>query len=664
MQPRSPRQEPLLPTASVPPSPAVRQAAVLAHRQRVRHVLLAGLVAFAFVNAAWATHALMRAWRVRGSEWEQAHGNATAAAAAAADYPPIAAAREQAGSAADNAVMATMDAAAALSSAAGAVKHGAQAAGHAAGAALSAAKPLAGKASAVATKAATAVGSKAAQAAAGLVSNMTSPGRAEGTADGVLERPAVAKGKARSHQASSSSSSMLVKRAELTPPEVATASSDSCAQALGISKVALMFLVKGPMHHEQAWRHWFASAGGLLPVNATQAAVCGPGSREQRHQDILQACHLHQPSTAAAAGAAAAAAATGSTAAGLGALGAPAAAGDLIGQQHLFSVYIHAPPDFKGYPGGSLFAKRLIPRRIPTGWGDISLVEATRNLLWEAFRDPLNQRFILLSESDIPLYDPLTLHQQLLAEDKSRVNACLHNNRFERRWSNIMKTEHMNASHWRKSTQWIGLTRAHAELVLRDEEVYRSFESGCWSNWEPHKPAWRDCFPDEHYFATLFAVLGKEAEMECESWGVAEQDWSVPGAHPKSFRRAGPPEVTPELVHRLRGASCNSEAAFADAQRLYINAAAVLGSDQRRSCQALQDATTAAAAGYAHPLSAAACHLTARKFPNKTADAVLALFSPEVSCSAGGGGGLHLVSEHYCRKQQEHLQRGEAASVA
>jgi hypothetical protein len=31
---------------------------------------------------------------------------------------------------------------------------------------------------------------------------------------------------------------------------------------------------------------------------------------------------------------------------------------------------------------------------------------------------------VLLSESDIPLYDPLTFHQQLLAEDKSRVNLC------------------------------------------------------------------------------------------------------------------------------------------------------------------------------------------------------------------------------------------------
>ena len=51
----------------------------------------------------------------------------------------------------------------------------------------------------------------------------------------------------------------------------------------------------------------------------------------------------------------------------------------------------------------------------------------------------LHRSFVLLSESDIPLYDPLTLHQQLLAEGKSRVNACWHPGRSEWRWSNIMK---------------------------------------------------------------------------------------------------------------------------------------------------------------------------------------------------------------------------------
>ena len=31
---------------------------------------------------------------------------------------------------------------------------------------------------------------------------------------------------------------------------------------------------------------------------------------------------------------------------------------------------------------------------------------------------------MLLSESDIPLYDPLTFYTQLMAENRSRVNLC------------------------------------------------------------------------------------------------------------------------------------------------------------------------------------------------------------------------------------------------
>lgn len=51
------------------------------------------------------------------------------------------------------------------------------------------------------------------------------------------------------------------------------------------------------------------------------------------------------------------------------------------------------PPCPAGYPSSSLWHGRLIPRRTETAWGDMSLVEATRSLLWEAFRDPLNQRW-------------------------------------------------------------------------------------------------------------------------------------------------------------------------------------------------------------------------------------------------------------------------------
>ena len=49
---------------------------------------------------------------------------------------------------------------------------------------------------------------------------------------------------------------------------------------------------------------------------------------------------------------------------------------------------------------------------------------AARNLLGAALREPLNQKFILLSESGLPLYPPTTTYLQLMHEDKSRLDSC------------------------------------------------------------------------------------------------------------------------------------------------------------------------------------------------------------------------------------------------
>ncbi len=66
-----------------------------------------------------------------------------------------------------------------------------------------------------------------------------------------------------------------------------------------------------------------------------------------------------------------------------------------------------------------------------TGWGEHSTTEAVRNVLKQAILDPLNQRFVLLSESCIPLYPPVTVYQQLMTGSKSRINAC-HRDWWER----------------------------------------------------------------------------------------------------------------------------------------------------------------------------------------------------------------------------------------
>lgn len=177
--------QPLLPLAAAPASPGPRHAPL--HRQpqrkRVRRLLLLALVAFLLGNAC-------RAWLQKRP----------------GDHQPSSQGLEQAGKAADSAIDAARDSAAALGSAAGAVKHTATAAGQAAGAALNVAGPAA-------TKAAQAVSATAKGAANTAADAFTGSQAADETV--TTDSKSQAKRPAR----------------EVLPfPEVAAASSDTCAQ--------------------------------------------------------------------------------------------------------------------------------------------------------------------------------------------------------------------------------------------------------------------------------------------------------------------------------------------------------------------------------------------------------------------------------------------------
>ena len=45
-------------------------------------------------------------------------------------------------------------------------------------------------------------------------------------------------------------------------------------------------------------------------------------------------------------------------------------------------------------------------------------------MLREALKEPRNQRFLMLSDSGVPLYPPTVVWQQLVGESKSRIDAC------------------------------------------------------------------------------------------------------------------------------------------------------------------------------------------------------------------------------------------------
>ena len=51
-------------------------------------------------------------------------------------------------------------------------------------------------------------------------------------------------------------------------------------------------------------------------------------------------------------------------------------------------------------------------------------MQAERLLLRSALEDPLNQRFVFLSEACAPLVPASVMYAQLMSEPKSRINAC------------------------------------------------------------------------------------------------------------------------------------------------------------------------------------------------------------------------------------------------
>ena len=65
---------------------------------------------------------------------------------------------------------------------------------------------------------------------------------------------------------------------------------------------------------------------------------------------------------------------------------------------------------------------QTVPGHVQTEWGSHTLSQPTRRLLHAALERPLNQRFVLLCGSSIPLRPAGFPYSQLLSERKSRFD--------------------------------------------------------------------------------------------------------------------------------------------------------------------------------------------------------------------------------------------------
>jgi len=333
---------------------------------------------------------------------------------------------------------------------------------------------------------------------------------------------------------------------------------------------------------------------------------------------------------------------------------------DVIARQHLFDVWIHPSPSFSGFPEGSIFRGCELPPKYRTEavWGTHTLVDATRTLLAAALTNSRATKFVLISESDIPLYSPLVLYEQLIRENRSRINACNTSTWWsldEYRLRSDMVEAGLPPTIWRKSSQWVALSRPHAQQVVTDERFDTMFRTLCRRKWDASWCDYRVCYSDEHYIPTLLASLGEDQGQTDCTGELTAVDWSrgaPTDAHPHHY---APSEVSPGLLKTLRregmqgceyAATAASSAAsqFLDAENILVHldrdsgvssdvggdegATALMPNRSLLDCEEQQGGKHEIVESKEYELLGSRCPLMARKFTKDAVEAVLAAVVP------------------------------------
>ena len=166
-------------------------------------------------------------------------------------------------------------------------------------------------------------------------------------------------------------------------------------------------------------------------------------------------------------------------------------------------------------------------------------MDAERRLLAHSLLDPLNHRFVLLSESCIPLFPFHTLYDYLFASEISYVRLKNESGRNGMGRYSPSFLPLVPPHKWLKGGQWFTLNRVLAHAVVADGLFYPLFKKYC-----------RDpCYSDEHYLPTLLNILAPSLSV-VGNRTVTWTDWSKGGAHPAEFHAA---DVSIRLIERMRG---------------------------------------------------------------------------------------------------------------
>ncbi|CAM6024973.1 unnamed protein product [Sphagnum balticum] len=212
-----------------------------------------------------------------------------------------------------------------------------------------------------------------------------------------------------------------------------------------------------------------------------------------------------------------------------------------LGHRGLYSIYVHAHPDFvpEKQPSSVFYGRHVSSQEVK--WGDISIVDAERRLLGNALLDLSNERFILLSETCAPVFNFTFTYEYLTKAPQSFTAAYDDPGPYGRgRYLPGMLPE-ISIDQWRKGDQWFEVKRKHAIAIVADIKYYPKLRDYC-------KP---QCYIDEHYIPSMLSI---EFTAELANRSLTYVDWSRGGSHPAMF---GKEDVTVDFLNQIRsGRNC------------------------------------------------------------------------------------------------------------
>jgi hypothetical protein len=180
-------------------------------------------------------------------------------------------------------------------------------------------------------------------------------------------------------------------------------------------------------------------------------------------------------------------------------------------------------------------------RPIPTAWGTISLVKATLYLLKVALRDKRVKKFVLVSETCIPVWSFESIYKKLIEGDgnKSRVQWCYGKNADR---LNIISTAgyKLPIGLWAKQSQWMTLDRSHVQILFSRQDIHSFLQ------------VFQNCpAADEHFFINFLLYVCKIPVDQFENTYTTYVDWNVRSEHPKLFL-----EIRKDLIDFARKNNC------------------------------------------------------------------------------------------------------------